>query len=336
LPVQTNNAHTDAETTSRVITRNAITRCPPPQHTDRNGLPGDDTSGSGRQVHEHTDQYATGQYGPTQFSPAHYSPDQHGSDRFGPARTSTGTARVQPPSAPVSHRLGHASTAGMLIPLRIFLAAGWARAGIEKVIDPDWWGGAGLKSFLVAQHHEALPFFRPVTEHVLWPMAAPVAWFVLLAQLACGVLIALGRKLHLALGLAFLMNITFILAGRVNPSAFYLVMQLVLVFAIADGALGERPTIPSHRTFAIAGLAGLLAGTVILFARTIQPGKVIDDPAMMLSFLGAVVALTLVVRRAAHPHHESSRLGRMWSGPLGRCVHAKAAAKSAESPTATK
>ncbi|MFN0028390.1 MAG: hypothetical protein ACKV2O_14595, partial [Acidimicrobiales bacterium] len=95
-------------------------------------------------------------------------------------------------------------------------------------------------------------------------------------------------------------------------------------FAIADGALGERPTIPSQLTFAIAGLSGLMAATVMLFARTIQPGKVIDDPAMMLSFLGAVVALTLVVRRAAHPHHEASQLGRIWSGPLGRCVHAKA------------
>ncbi|MFN0027062.1 MAG: hypothetical protein ACKV2O_07750, partial [Acidimicrobiales bacterium] len=159
----------------------------------------------------------------------------------------------------------------MLIPLRIFLAAGWARAGIEKVITPSWWDGGDLQTFLVAQHHDALPFFRPVMEHALAPMAIPVAWFVLLAQLTCGVLIALGRKLHLALGLAFLMNITFILAGRVNPSAFYLIMQLVLVFAIADGALGERPTIPSQLTFAIAGLSGLMAATVMLFARTIQP-----------------------------------------------------------------
>ncbi len=278
----------------------------------------------------HTVQNGHSKYDARRYSPAHYSPDRYVPDRsvpgrFGPTRDAAVLSRVQPPAAPA---LGHAATAGMLIPLRIFLAAGWARAGIEKVIDPGWWDGAGLTSFLVAQHHDALPFFSPVMEHVLWPMAVPVAWFVLLAQLTCGLLIALGRQLHFALGLAFLMNITFIMAGRVNPSAFYLVMQLVLVFAIADGALGERPTVPSHRTFAIAGVAGLLAGTVLAFARTIQPGKVIDDPAMMLSFLGAVVALTLVVRRAAHPLHQSSRLGRLWSGPLGRCVHAKASSTS--------
>lgn len=287
--VTTNNPIAKSGITSNIVTRRPTTPTSP-----------EDTKRAG------TDRYGTFQYHPDQYG-------EVGEDPIGAV-----------PAVPLAERLGHAPTAGMLIPLRIFLAAGWARAGIEKVIDPQWWDGGGLKAFLVAQHHDALPFFRPVMEHLLWPMAAPVAWFVLLAQLACGLLIALGRKLHLALGLAFLMNITFILAGRVNPSAFYLVMQLVLVFAIADGALGERPTIPSRRTFAIAGLAGLLAGTVVVFARTVQPGKVIDDPAMMLSFLGAMVALTLVVRRAAHPHHESSRLGRLWSGPLGRCVHAKA------------
>ena len=64
------------------------------------------------------------------------------------------------------------------------------------------------------------------------------------SQLLGGLLIGVGRRLQLALGLAFLMNITFVMAGRVNPSAFYLVMQLVLVFAIADSALGVNPRTP--------------------------------------------------------------------------------------------
>ena len=48
-----------------------------------------------------------------------------------------------------------------------------------------------------------------------------MALFVHTSQLLWGLLIGVGRRLQLALGLAFLMNITFVMAGRVNPSAFY-------------------------------------------------------------------------------------------------------------------
>lgn len=71
-----------------------------------------------------------------------------------------------------------------------------------------------------------------------------MALFVHTGQLLWGLLIGVGRRLQLALGLAFLMNITFVMAGRVNPSAFYLVMQLVLVFAIADRTSGVDPRTP--------------------------------------------------------------------------------------------
>ncbi len=67
----------------------------------------------------------------------------------------------------------------------------------------------------------------------------------------------------------------------------------------------------------------MLATVVVVYARTLEPVKVIDDPALMLSFIGAVVAITLLVRRAAHPTHASTRLGRLWSQRLGHCVHAK-------------
>jgi thiosulfate dehydrogenase [quinone] large subunit len=220
-------------------------------------------------------------------------------------------------------RLGNISMIGMLLPVRIFLAAGWLRAGAEKVIDPAWWHGAVLRGFLAKQHSAAIPFFRPVMERLIAPAAIVVALTVMVTQLLCGVMIASGKKMKLALRWAFLMNVTFILAGRVTPSAFYLVLELVLLFAIADGVLSTTPTVPSRSTFAAAGISVLLAAIFVPYIRTIQPAEVIEDPAMMLMFIGLVTAATLVVRHAAHPLHGETRLGRLWSGRLAGWAHAK-------------
>ncbi len=221
------------------------------------------------------------------------------------------------------HRFGHAPTVGMLLPVRIFIAAGWLRAGAEKLIDPAWWHGTVLRSFLTKQHSEAIPFFRPVMDHVIAPAAMVVALTVMVTQLMCGAMIATGRGMQLALRWAFFMNLTFILAGRVTPSAFYLVLELVLLFAIADGALSTGPSTPSRWTFVAAGLSASAAALFVPYIRTIAPAKVIEDPAMMLTFIGFVLAVTLVVRLAAHPAHDETRLGRLWSDRLSGWVHAK-------------
>jgi uncharacterized membrane protein YphA (DoxX/SURF4 family) len=221
------------------------------------------------------------------------------------------------------HGFAHAPTTGMLLPLRIFLAAGWLRAGAEKLIDPRWWSGDKLRTFLQDQHGEALPFFRPVMDHMIAPAAMFVALTVMVTQLACGVLIGTGQKLPLALRWAFFMNVTFVLAGRVNPSAFYLVMELVLLFAIADGALGVNPTTPSHRTFVIAGTSAVLGILCVPYIRTIEPAHVIDDPAMMLMFVGLMTATTLVIRWSAHPAYRPTRLGQLWMQRVSGWAHAK-------------
>jgi uncharacterized membrane protein YphA (DoxX/SURF4 family) len=200
----------------------------------------------------------------------------------------------------------------MSLPVRIFLAAGWLRAAAEKVIDRNWWNGTKLEGFLVKQHQEALPFFRPVMDHAIAPVAAPIAFIVMITQLLCGLAIATGVKMRLALRWACLLNVTFILAGRVNPSAFYLVMELVLLFAIADGTIGARPSTPSRRSFIAAGVSAAAAVAFIPYIRTIEPAKVIDDPAMMMTFLGMTVAVTLLIRRAAHPDFQLTRLGLLW------------------------
>lgn len=224
----------------------------------------------------------------------------------------------QPSRRRIDHRAGV-----VLLPLRLFLAAGWLRAAAEKLIDKQWWTGNKLRSFLTKQHDEALPFFRPVMDHVLAPGAHTVAIVVVLTQLGCGLAIAFGKPLRLALRWAVLLNVVFIMAGRVNPSAFYLVMEIVLLFAIADGTMGVRPTSPSRRTVALSILSAGAAIAVTPYIRTIEPAKVIDDPAMMLVFLGVVVAVTLMARRAAHRPDHVTYPRRLWTTWAAGWMHAK-------------
>ena len=230
-------------------------------------------------------------------------------------------ARTVPRSS--THQPGHHAAVVVLLPLRIFLAAGWLRAAAEKLIDPQWWTGAKLDKFVNTQHQAALPFFRPVLEDVISPNARLVAIVVVVTQLACGLAIAIGRPLRLALQWAVLLNVVFIMSGKVNPSAFYLVMEIVLLFAIADGTIGVHPTTPSRRTVALAGLTAVLALAMAPYIRTIEPAEVIDDPAMMLVFLGCVTTVTLMVRRAAYRPAHVTYIRGLWATWVAGWMHAK-------------
>lgn len=223
----------------------------------------------------------------------------------------------------LAHQPHHHLAVVVLLPLRLFLAAGWLRAGAEKVIDPQWWTGDKLRGFLKAQHNEALPFFQPIMDHLIAPGARTVAIVVVVTQIAIGLAIAIGKPMRLALRWGFLLNVVFIMAGKVNPSCFYLVMELVLLFAIADGTIGVRPSTPSWRTIVAAGTSAALAIAVAPYIRTIEPAKVIEDPAMMLVFLGFIMAVTLIVRSAAYRPPRATYLRRAWTTWYAGWIHAK-------------
>ena len=67
----------------------------------------------------------------------------------------------------------------------------------------------------------------------------------------------------------------FTMAGRVNPSAFYLVMQVTLLFALSR-PVGARIALRRAAVWLVP------AAMFAPFARTIEPAHVIDDPALML------------------------------------------------------
>ena len=185
-----------------------------------------------------------------------------------------------------------------LFPARAFLAFGWTRAGVEKLIERDWWTGASIRDFVAEQEAEALPFMADVGAAVAgWP-APFVAAIVLIAELAIGALLLRGKLLTGALGTGIGLNVVFVLFGAVSPSAFYLVLELTLLLAAGVA----RPAIP-ERTL-VLGLLGS-AGSAIVFApfvSTLHPAEVIHDPALMLVtiavLLGATQLLLLAGQRA--------------------------------------
>jgi hypothetical protein len=135
---------------------------------------------------------------------------------------------------------------------------------------------------------------------VISPFAVEVAAVVAVAQILIGLAILVGRPLRSALWAGVVLNVVFVMCGRVNPSAFYLVMEAVLLYGISVGVVGRRATRPSPRSLALVAMWLALAVVDIPFIRTLEPAKVIEDPAMMLTFLCAVVAITTLLRWTVH------------------------------------
>ena len=198
---------------------------------------------------------------------------------------------LRPRQAAAPHHTPHPRRrrvlAATLIPLQLFLAAGWLRAGTEKVIDPEWWNAHALREFLVEQRPHMLPWFTWFSDVLVEPLAMLVAWGVLVAQLIVGGCLLTNRGVRPALWVGIVLNLAFTMAGRVNPSAFYLVMEITLLFALAR-AISE----PIALRRAIAWL--IPATFVLPFARTLHPRDAIDDPALMLVFLCVLASLTTI------------------------------------------
>lgn len=198
-----------------------------------------------------------------------------------------------PHTSDLKSALPSRSVAALLLPLRLLLATGWLRAGIEKVIDPGWWSGELLHRFLVEQRSSMLPFFRVFADAFVVPLTLPTAWLVAEAQVAIGLCLLLNRWPRRALWAGVILNVCFTAAGRVNPSAFYLVMSLVVLIGLSRPA---NMTIAWRR----AGAWCIPAVAMLPFARTLAPSKVIDDPASMLSFVCGLAALATLAWSAAH------------------------------------
>lgn len=207
-----------------------------------------------------------------------------------------------------------------LFPLRLFIALGWLRVGIEKLINPNWHKGHALENFIQQQEEAGLIFFTGYY-HVLERLVLPFSVFwsevFMVTQLLVGLALLVGAFSQLALLLALAMNFVFLMAGAANPSAFYIVIQLSLLFSHAGEVFGVDAYLSSRissrwlvaqnktaravyskadmeRSFVAGFLLLSTAFGVLPFIQHFSPAKSIDDPAMLLFVLlniGAIFAL---------------------------------------------
>lgn len=181
--------------------------------------------------------------------------------------------------------------------LELFLGLGWLRAAVEKLPSADWWTGETIREFV--RVHEPIGWFEPLLEVVIVPFAAPIGTGVVVAQLLIGFLFLTGRGRGAALALGTLLNLHFVAAGAVNPSAFYLVMQGALALWLVETA---PPSGLERSLGALSVAAGALALVSSPYVMTLEPSAVIHDPAVMLVTLGSftVLGCEMTSRRLAH------------------------------------
>ncbi len=159
---------------------------------------------------------------------------------------------------------------------QLFLGLGWLRAAVEKLISTGWWRGDVIRMFLIDRQDQTLGWYQPFVDLVVSPLAAVVAAVVLVSQAAIGLSFLSGRFVGPALLAGMLLNLHFIAAGAVNPSAFYLVMQGAIALWLAERTVAERRT--SRILVATAALGAVLAALSLPFISTVDPHGVIEDP----------------------------------------------------------
>lgn len=172
---------------------------------------------------------------------------------------------------------------------QLFFGLGWLRAVAAKVIDPAWWTGDVIRAFVADHAALTLPWLSPFLSSFVVPLAPLVAVLVVVAQAAVGTALVTNRAVTPALVVGSLLNLVFLAAGAVAPSAFYLVAQ----GAVMLWRLGRRPPSRSlSRGLQVAtAAAAVLAVISVPFIGTLHPADVINDPAIMLATLGGLVAV---------------------------------------------
>ncbi|MCB1270180.1 MAG: hypothetical protein KDB31_02060 [Microthrixaceae bacterium] len=190
----------------------------------------------------------------------------------------------------------------------VFIGIGWLRAAVEKLIDPAWWTGQVVTDFVESHLDSSVGWYSAFASEFVVPAATVVALVVVVAQLVAAAGLISGRRLGAAIGIGIFLNLNFMAAGAVNPSAFYLLAQGSLLLWMAE----RRPTLAARRGLGIAALVAGGVGLISLpFVSTLHPALVIDDPAVMFVTGGILTVLAcfragVSVASARQRHNPSS------------------------------
>lgn len=148
------------------------------------------------------------------------------------------------------------SRAGLFwLPIRLFVGFAWLDAGWHKFTDPEWTGGAALRSYW--ERAAAVPEEgrAPITydwyrdfinlllngNHEGW-----FSWVIILGEMAVGIGLIFGILTGLAAFFGALMNMSFLLAGSgsSNPVMFTLAIGLMLAWKVAGYYGVDRYLLP--------------------------------------------------------------------------------------------
>lgn len=174
----------------------------------------------------------------------------------------------------------------------IFIGLGWLRAATAKSIDSSWWNGSALQQFLVEQDGTTLGWYRPFIELVVAPNLLIFSAVVFVMQIVVAACLLSGRHRSIGLAVGIGLNLHFVAAGAVNPSAFYLLAQGALVLWLIE----RRQSVPSVDSLLLAAGSGLtVVGFHLPFIRTLAPATVIDDPAIMMATVGGLTSLACLL-----------------------------------------
>lgn len=205
-----------------------------------------------------------------------------------------------------------------LLPLRLFMGLGWLRTGVEKAMQADWLSGELLAhklSHQVSAGEVYFPFYEMLVNDLFLPNVLLMSWIILIAEFAVGLGIMFGTFTNGALLGALFMNLNFVMAGWVNPSAFYIIIQVLLLVKGSGMVLGgdqligryfdnvwlvsEAPiklSIASRRAMAVlTGAFWVLGATCLLYVRDFTPGGSVDDPAMLMFIMSMMTGITTLI-----------------------------------------
>lgn len=170
---------------------------------------------------------------------------------------------------------------------QLFIGLGWMRAGFEKLISASWWSGATLQQFLIDHEGQAVWWYESFLDEVVIAQPALIIATVVVAQFMAGVALLSGREVGAGLTVGIFLNLHFLAAGAVNPSAFYLLSQGSLALWMIERQRSERV----ERRLLFAAVIAVVAGLASLPSiGTIMPSEVVDDPAIMFATIGALTA----------------------------------------------
>lgn len=177
---------------------------------------------------------------------------------------------------------------------QLFIGLGWLRAASEKIIEPLWWNGEVIVGFLADHDTRSLGWYEPFISHIVAPNVVLIAGVVVVAQLFASASLISGRFQTPGLAVGIFLNLNFLAAGAVNPSVFYLLSQGALALWLAERGCA-RSLARILKGVAIG--AAVLTFISVPYVTTLEPARVIDDPAVMMATGGI---LTIIACDLAH------------------------------------